>query len=82
MNNMTGNTLEHMQEYICLLSNLRKYAYHCYLRRQKYQRKEWKQKDNIGKAVKKMIWSQRWGTFFGIQCCWALKSSATLPELI
>lgn len=40
MNNMTGNTLEHMQEYICLLSNLHKYAYRCYLGRKKYQRKE------------------------------------------
>lgn len=40
MSNMTGNTLEHMQEYICLLSDLHKYAYHCYLGRQKYQRKE------------------------------------------
>lgn len=64
MNNMTGNTLEHMQEYICLLSDLHKYAYHCYLGRQKYQKKEWKQKDSTGKVVKKMIQSQRKGIYF------------------
>jgi len=68
MNNMTGSTLEHMQEYICLLSNLHKYAYHCYLGRKINQRTEWKQKDSVGEAVKKMIWSQRWGTQFLASC--------------
>lgn len=52
MNNMTGSTLEHIQEYICLLRDLHKYVYHCYLGRQKYQRQEWKEKDSKGRGIK------------------------------